>query len=120
MKQLFTLILLSVLSSQVFSAEVSLSDETIIITQMISSPEVQKCIKQIENEYQGSFHIWQIVRRPLNPDATYEEGSAALAAHSTYFFRGTVGAPNYSGPDAVAVDTVGSSYTCLIVDRMYN
>lgn len=126
MKKLFTLILLSVLPLQTYSTEVTLSQESIILVQMISHPEVQKCIKKIEADYQGTFHISTIVRRPLNPEVMYEDGSAALTAHSTYFFRGSVGAPYYKGPDAVAVDLVkgytsySKKYTCRIVDQIYN
>lgn len=121
MKKLFVPILLLFSLLNVYAADVSLSDETIILAQMITAPEVQKCIRQIEDEHKGHFHIWKIVRRPLDPAVTYEEGSAALAAHSTYFFRGRVGGLTYKGPDAVAVERIDLEdlkYDCKIVDQV--
>lgn len=110
-------------TKEVQTTEVSLSDETIIITQMISDPNVQVCIKQIEAEYKGHFNIWAIVRRPLNPEKKFEDGSAGIAHNSTYYFRGNIGGSRYKGPDAIAVDTVRgpvfSHYTCRIIDHIY-
>ncbi|AHI06193.1 hypothetical protein BDW_08465 [Bdellovibrio bacteriovorus W] len=122
MTKILILALLFMSSQYAYSADISLSDETVIIAQMITDPEVQKCIQQIEAEYKGHFRIRAIVRRPLQPDTTYEEGSAAIAAHSTYFFRGSVGGPSYKGPSAVAVEKVQggvlSKYACRILDQM--
>lgn len=122
MTKILILALLLISSQYAHSADVSLSDETVIIAQMITDPGVQKCIQQIETEYKGHFWIWQIVRRSLNPDVSYEEGSAAIAAHSTYFFRGSVGGPSYKGPGAVVVEKVQgdvlSKYACRILDQM--
>lgn len=120
-KKLFVLILLLFTSLNIYATEVSLPDETIILAQMITDPEVQKCIQQIEVEHKGRFNIWAIIRRPLDPGVVYEEGSAALAAHSTYFFRGRVGGQTYKGPDAVVVEKIGlpgRKYACKIVDQM--
>lgn len=121
MKKLFIPILLLFTSLNIYAADISLSDETIILAQMITAPEVQKCIRQIEDEHNGHFHIWEIIRRPFDPTVSYEEGSAALAAHSTYFFRGRVGGLTYKGPDAVAVERIdlgGVKYACKIVDQV--
>lgn len=122
MKKLFILSSLLFFSLQAYSEDVSLSDETIILAQMLTAPEVQKCIRQIEDEYKGHFNIWLIVRRQFDSAVSYPEGSAALAAHSKYFFRGRVGGQNYKGPDAIAVErTQGLAvpkYACQIVDEM--
>lgn len=121
MKKLFILGSLLFFSGQAYSADVSLSDETIILAQMLTDNEVQKCIRKIEDEYNGRFNIWLIVRRQFDPTVSYEEGSAALAAHSKYFLRGRVG-ENYKGPDAVVVertqDPALPKYACEIIDKM--
>lgn len=122
MKKIFILGSLLLFSLQAYSADVSLSDETIILAQMLTDPEVQKCMRQIENEYKGRFNIWLIVRRPFDPAVSYEEGSAALAAHSKYFFRGRVGGQSYDGPDAISVARSQNpslpKYVCEIVDKV--
>ena len=123
MKSLFFSCLLVFSAVSASAKDVSLNDETIIIAQMLTDLEVQKCIKQIESEYKGHFDIWLVVRRPKEPDVSYEDGSAALTSHSTYFFRGNVDGPSYKGPDAVAVDTnlgaAGFHYSCRIVNNIY-
>jgi hypothetical protein len=133
MRTYFLILFIMILSQKTFSSEqsiydsdVSLSAESIIIVQMLTHPSVQECIKQIESEYHGDFRIYEIVRRPKNSEERFEEGSAALAAHSIYFFKGTVGSPlNYKGPSAIEVErnldytNFNSKYFCKAIKSIY-